>query len=145
MAPQPSPLVQRLDELGGHLDVVAEDQLVLRDAVDVPHAPHQVTVHARRQLAVPQLRGRRGDRGCENTNGGENAETKVFKPTSTSLLILYFYNYCLVILARIQIGLQEAIQMQIPVMKEQVGVMDLAPGCQEVGCGQWASNPLHFS
>jgi len=55
VAPQPAPLVQGLDQLGGHLDVVAEHLLVLRDAVDVAHAPHQVTVHARRQLTVPQL------------------------------------------------------------------------------------------
>lgn len=44
-----------MNELGGHLDVVAEHLLVLSDAVDVTDPPRQVPVDPRCQFAVAKL------------------------------------------------------------------------------------------
>lgn len=56
--PQLGVVIQGVDQLGCQLDVVAQDLLVLRDAVHVADAPREVPIHPGAQFAVPHLEER---------------------------------------------------------------------------------------
>lgn len=55
--PELGPVIQRMDQLGGQLDVVAHYLLVLGNAIDVADSAGQVSVHTRAQLTLPELEG----------------------------------------------------------------------------------------
>lgn len=53
--PELGPVVQRMDQLGCQLDVIAHYLLVLSNAIDIADATGQVSVHTRTQLTFPEL------------------------------------------------------------------------------------------
>lgn len=53
--PELGPVIQRVDQLGCQLDVVAHNLFVLGDAIDVADSTGQVSVHTRAQLTFPEL------------------------------------------------------------------------------------------
>lgn len=55
--PELGPVIQRMDQLGCQLDVIAHDLLVLGNAIDVADSTGQVSVHTRAQLTFPELEG----------------------------------------------------------------------------------------
>lgn len=55
--PELGPVIQRMYQLGGQLDVVAHYLLVLGNAVDVADSASQVSVHTGAQLTLPELEG----------------------------------------------------------------------------------------
>lgn len=55
--PELGPVIQRMDQFGCQLDVVAHDLLVLGNAIDVADSTGQVSVHTRAQLTLSELEG----------------------------------------------------------------------------------------
>lgn len=53
--PQLGPVIQRVDQLGCQLDVIAHYLLVLCDAIDVTNTSGQISVHTRTQFTLPEL------------------------------------------------------------------------------------------
>lgn len=56
--PELGPVIQRVDQFGRQLDVIAHYLLVLGNAIDVAHTPGQVSVHTWAQLTLTELQGR---------------------------------------------------------------------------------------
>lgn len=55
--PELGPVIQRVDQLGRQLDVIAHYLLVLCDAIDVADTTGQVSVHTGTQFTLPELWG----------------------------------------------------------------------------------------